>query len=349
MEKIRFAVVGAGHIGRRHAEMVARNTEAELVSMCDVRDKSEREITFDVPFYSNIEELLTQGPECDVVCICSPNGVHAEQALYALSLHKHVVIEKPMALTKVDCEKVIFSALDVHKQVFCVMQNRYSPPSIWIKDMIDKKILGDIYMVNINCFWNRDDRYYARSEWKGSLQMDGGTLFTQFSHFVDMMYWLFGDIQNIMSRFKNFTHATNTEFEDSGVVTFEFNSGGIGTINFSTCVQHANYESSMTIIAQNGTVKLGGQYMNEVQFCDIKNYTMPELPQCNPANDYGEYKGSAANHQLIIQNVVDTLLGRTKITTNAMEGLKVIEMIERIYQSSPRHLRPGVKSRHTTN
>ncbi len=348
MQKIRFAVVGGGHIGKRHAEMIIRNEEADLVSMCDIRSKSDCGIDEDIPFYSTIEEMLAQGPECDAVCICSPNGMHAAQALYALSLQKHVIIEKPMALTKVDCEKVIFSALNVHRQVFCVMQNRYSPPSKWIKEIIDHKTLGEIYMVNINCFWNRDDRYYAQSAWKGSLEMDGGTLFTQFSHFVDMMYWLFGDIQNITSRFRNFTHANNTEFEDSGVVSFDFNDGGIGTINFSTSVQHTNYESSMTIIAQNGTVKLGGQYMNEVHYCDIKNYEMPDLPASNPANDYGAYKGSAANHQHIIQNVVDTLLGRTKITTNAMEGLKVIEMIERMYQSSPRNLRHVMKDQHTT-
>lgn len=342
MNKIRFSVIGAGHIGKRHAEMVMRHPQAELVAMCDVLDQNNCGVSEQIPFFSSAEEMLDKGPECDVVCVCSPNGLHAQQSLLALSHQKHVVIEKPMALTKADCEKVIFSALNAHRQIFCVMQNRYSPPSMWIKELIGKKILGEIYMVNINCYWNRDERYYKKSNWKGSLEMDGGTLFTQFSHFIDMMYWLFGDIKNIHARFRDFNHQTNTDFEDSGVVNFDFENGGIGTINFSTSIQHVNFESSLTIIGEKGTVKLGGQYMNEVQYCDIKDYTMPELSASNPANDYGEYKGSAANHGYIIENVVDTLLGRTSITTNALEGLKVVDIIERIYAAAPR----TIKSNH---
>jgi UDP-N-acetyl-2-amino-2-deoxyglucuronate dehydrogenase len=339
MNKIRFSVIGAGHIGKRHAEMVVRHPEAELVAMCDIREKDACGVSYDVPFFSSVEDMLTNGPECDVVCVCSPNGLHSEHSLHALQNQKHIVVEKPMALNKADCEKVIFSALNVHRQVFCVMQNRYSPPSIWVKNLIDQKTLGEIYMVNINCYWNRDQRYYGKSNWKGSLDMDGGTLFTQFSHFIDIMYWLFGDIKNIQARFSDFNHQLNTDFEDSGVVSFDFINGGIGTINFSTAVHHVNFESSLTIVAEKGTIKLGGQYMNEVSYCQIENYEMPELPASNPANDYGEYKGSAANHVYIIQNVVDTLMGRTNITTNALEGLKVVDIIERIYNSAPRNIK----------
>ncbi len=335
MSKIRFAVIGAGHIGKRHAEMVIRNSESELVAMCDVRSKEECGVTYDVPFFQDPERML-QEAECDVVCVCTPNGLHAEHGLLALKHAKHLVIEKPMALHKMDCEKMLYQALNAHRQVFCVMQNRYSPPSVWIKDLLDKKILGDIYMVKVDCFWNRDGRYYKKNYWKGSMDMDGGTLFTQFSHFIDIMYWLFGDIANIQSRFRDFNHQDNTEFEDSGIVSFDFLEGGIGSINFSTAVYDVNYESSLTIVAQNGTVKLGGQYMNEVSYCRIKDYEMPVLPEGNPANDYGAYKGSAANHVFIVQNVVDTLKGRTNITTNAMEGMKVVDIIERIYQSAPR-------------
>jgi predicted dehydrogenase len=153
------------------------------------------------------------------------------------------------------------------------------------------------------------------------------------------MYWLFGDIQNIHSRFADFNHAASTQFEDSGLVSFEFCNGGLGTLNFTTAVWDTNFESSLTIIAENGTVKLGGQYMNEVEYCHIKKYVMPELPPSNPANDYGAYKGSAANHGYVIQNTIDTLKGRTNITTNALEGLKVVDIIERIYQSAQRPLK----------
>jgi predicted dehydrogenase len=332
-DKIRFAVIGSGHIGKRHAEMIRREEEAELVALVDIRTQKECEAEhFDVPFFSSVEELISSGVEFDVANICTPNGLHAEQSLKALEAQKHVVCEKPMGLSKDNCEKVIFKSLQMSKHVFCVMQNRYSPPSAWIKSVIDEGLLGDIFMVQLNCYWNRDDRYYKKGGWKGTSDLDGGTLFTQFSHFIDIMYWLFGDIDNIQGKFADFTHKESTDFEDSGLVSFDFVNGGMGCLNYSTSVANQNLESSMTIVGQNGSVKIGGQYMNEVEICNIKDYEMPELPEANPANDYGPYKGSAANHNFVIRNVIDTLKGRTTATTNALEGLKVVEIIERIYK-----------------
>ncbi len=332
-EKIKFAVLGCGHIGKRHAEMVMRNDEAELVGLCDVKNKSELGLeNFDVPFFNSIEELLNSGLEIDVINVCTPNGLHSHQSSLALDKGYHVVVEKPMGLSKAKCEDVIFKALRSNKSVFCVMQNRYSPPSEWIKDVVENKILGDILMVQLNCYWNRDERYYKPGGWKGTTDLDGGTLFTQFSHFIDIMYWLFGDIKNIQGKFADFTHKENTAFEDSGFVSFDFVDGGMGCLNYSTSVWNQNLESSMTIVGSKGSVKIGGQYMNEVEYCHIENYEMPELKASNPPNDYGPYKGSAANHHYIIENVVDTLKGRTTATTNALEGLKVVDIIERIYE-----------------
>lgn len=330
--KIRFAVIGSGHIGKRHAEMVMRNDESELVAMCDIMPEDDANTSaFKVPYFSSVDGLLNSGIDYDVAAICTPNGLHADHAIKALEMRKHVVIEKPMALSKTDCEKIIFKALQVHKIVFCVMQNRYSPPSIWLKDVIERNLLGRIFMVQLNCYWNRDDRYYKKGGWKGTTNLDGGTLFTQFSHWIDLVYWLFGDITDIQAKFDDFNHQHSTAFEDSGLVSFRFVNGGMGCINYSTSVWDKNLESSITIVGENGSIKVGGQYMNDVEYCHIKDYTMPELPPSSPANDYGAYKGSAANHHFIIQNVVDTLKGRTQITTNALEGLKVVEIIERIY------------------
>ena len=333
MSKIKFAVIGAGHIGKRHAEMIRREEEAELVAMVDVRSKEECGAQdFDVPFFSSVEELLNSGIEFDVANVCTPNGFHALQSLQVLESKRHVVCEKPMALSKKDCEDVIFKSLQVSKHVFCVMQNRYSPPSVWIKKLIEEKMLGDIFIVQLNCYWNRDERYYKPGGWKGKQDLDGGTLFTQFSHFIDIMYWLFGDIKNIQGKFADFTHKDSTDFEDSGIVNFDFINGGIGCINYSTSVATQNLESSITIVGSKGSVKIGGQYMNEVEVCNIDGYTMPELAPTNPGNDYGAYKGSAANHNYVIQNVIDTLKGRNSATTNALEGLKVVDIIERIYE-----------------
>lgn len=331
--KIKFAVVGCGHIGKRHATMIERNDESELVGLVDVSDKGNLGIDgFSVPFFSSIDDMLAAKLNADVICICTPNGLHSEQAKKSLEAGYHVVCEKPMGLSKDNCESVIYTALQNSKQVFCVMQNRYSPPSEWIKKVVSEKLLGEIHMVQLNCYWNRDDRYYKKGGWKGTADLDGGTLFTQFSHFIDIMYWLFGDIRNIQGRFADFSHENSTDFEDSGFVSFDFVQGGMGSLNYSTAVWNQNLESSMTIIGSKGSVKIGGQYMNEIEVCEIENYEMPELPPSNPANDYGTYKGSAANHHYIIENVIDSLKKRTTPTTNALEGLKVVEIIERIYE-----------------
>jgi predicted dehydrogenase len=329
---VRFAVCGFGHIGQRHAAMLARNIESQLVAVIDTDPAQEAAAqAYGVPFFATLEAFLAQGPATDVVTIASPNNCHASQALQAIEAGHHVVVEKPMGLSKAACEAVIFKALQAQKLVFCVMQNRYSPPAVWLKEVVSSGMLGKLFMVQVNCYWNRDHRYYKPGGWKGKLETDGGTLFTQFSHFVDMVYWLFGDITNIQARFYDFNHATLTDFEDSGQVFFDFAQGGSGSLNYSTSVFDSNLESSLTIIAEHGSIKVGGQYMNEVQHCHIKNYTMPTLAEASPANDYGHYKGSAANHHFVIENVVDTLKGRTVATTNALEGMKVVEMIERIY------------------
>jgi UDP-N-acetyl-2-amino-2-deoxyglucuronate dehydrogenase len=333
-QRIKFAVIGCGHIGKRHAEMISRNPESELVGLVDIKDKAALKLDqFDVPFYSSLDDLLQSGTGVDVINIATPNGYHAEHALQALEAGKHVVVEKPMALRKGDAEKLIFKALNVHRHVFAVMQNRYSPPSVWIREMVDSGRLGKIFLVQLNCYWNRDERYYKQDSWHGKKSLDGGTLFTQFSHFIDIMYWLFGDIDQINARLYDFNHKQLTEFEDSGVVTFNFLNGGTGCLNFSTSVWDKNLESSMTIIAENGSIKIGGQYMDKVEYCHVKDYTLPELAPTNPGNDYGAYKGSAQNHHYVIENVIDVLKGRSSITTNALEGLKVVEIIERIYNS----------------
>ena len=332
---VKFAVIGCGHIGKRHATMISRNKNTELHALIDIKPIKELDIDqFDIPFFNSLEDFFKSTIEVDVITIATPNGLHAPQALQCLEKGFHVVVEKPLALSKADAEAVIFKALNVSKHVFAVMQNRYSPPSVWIKEIIDKNILGKIYSVHINSFWNRDERYYTGKNWHGDKELDGGTLFTQFSHFIDIMYWLFGDISNIHAVIKDFKHQKLTDFEDAGVINFEFVNGGIGNYNFSTAVYNQNMESSMTIIAENGTVKIGGQYMNEVEYCHVKNYEMPELIPTNPGNDYGAYKGSAQNHHFVIQNVVDVLQGNKSITTNALEGMKIVDIIERIYQSA---------------
>lgn len=347
--KIRFAVIGCGHIGKRHAQMIRQNAESELVALVDVKEKDLLALEdFNCSFFNSLDELLSSDviDSIDVINIATPNGCHAQHALKCLDAKKHVVIEKPIALTKFDAESLIYKALNVHKHVFAVMQNRYSPPSQWLKDVVNSGVLGKVFMVQLNCYWNRDDRYYIKGGWHGTKNLDGGTLFTQFSHFIDIMYWIFGDITNIYSRFNDHNHQNLTDFEDSGHIVFDFINEGSGCINFSTSIWDKNLESSITVIGEKGSLKIGGQYMDKVEVCHIKDYVMPELAPTNPGNDYGAYKGSAANHHYIIENVVDVLKGRAAITTNALEGLKVVEIIEKIYSSQKKSI-PAKKMNET--
>jgi len=335
MGKITFGVVGFGHIGKKHALMVSGNEESELKAVVDTdpeKVKQAKEFYPTIQVFDTIDELIEADLDLDVVNICTPNGLHAAQSIKMLESRSHVVIEKPMGLTRQECEEVIFKSLQVSRHVFCVKQNRYSPSSKWLKSLVVENKLGNINMVQLSCYWNRDERYYKAGGWKGTHALDGGVLFTQFSHFIDIMYWLFGDIQNIIASSTNFGHQTSTEFDDSGLVQFEFVNGGFGSINYSTAIWDKNFESSIVVIGEKGTVKVSGQYMDKVEYCHIENYTMPELPPSNPPNDYGDYKGSAANHHFVIENVVDVLTGKSQISTNALEGMKVVEMIERIHR-----------------
>ncbi len=331
MKKIKFSVVGYGHIGKRHVEIINQINNCVVEAIADIKDKELLQPPNNIPFYNSLEDLLKI--DVDVVCIATPNGLHTSQAIAVLESGKHVVIEKPLALTKNDADKIITASQNFSKKVFAVMQNRYSPPAKWIKNIVTSGTLGRIFSVTVNCYWNRDERYYLKNHWHGTKNMDGGILFTQFSHFIDMIYWLFGDIKNIQSRFHNFNHAHLTQIEDSGNIQFEFINGGYGALNYSTSVWDKNFESSMTIIAENGSVKIGGQYMNKVEYCEIKNYIMPALETTNAGNDYGTYKGSAQNHHFVFQNVVDVLLKNEPIATTAQQGMKVVEIIEQIYYS----------------
>ena len=259
-----------------------------------------------------------------------PNALHARQAIDCLNAGAHVVLEKPIALSTADCKQILTTATANDKHVFCVMQNRYSAPMQWLRQLMQDNVLGKVYMVDVHCYWNRDKRYYTGNTWHGT-DVDGGTLFTQFSHYIDLLYWLFGDVQNIQARFANYNHKGMIEFEDTGTVQFDFTNGGHGSLSYSTAVWDKNMESTLVVVAENGTVKIGGQYMDKVEYCHISNYELKENISKQTIS-IADYTGAKANHYFVMQNVVDVLNDSAKnITTNADEGTKVVEIIERIY------------------
>ena len=338
MRDLKFSVIGFGRIGQRHAKIINEFKGTNLISVVDVDPAAfESMISLDLAViaYQSIDEFLEKdNGRSDVVNIATPNGFHTRYAIRCLEAGYHVVIEKPMGLSVDECEAVLHAELKTGKQVFVVKQNRYSPPSEWLKKIISESIIGDVLMVQTNCYWNRDRRYYEPSDWKGTREQDGGALFTQFSHFVDIMYWVFGDIMNPKAVVKNFTHSELNDFDDSGFAQFEFMNGGIGSINYSTSCWDKNMESSITVVGTKGSLKIGGQYMNEIEYCHIDGYEKPVLPPTNPPNDYGPYKGSAANHHYIIENVYNTLIKGEKPTATSLDGLKVVGIIEKIYRAA---------------
>lgn len=326
---IGFGVLGLGHIGQKHCLHISENSNAQLIATADII----HELSYkNAPNLKTIESLCAID-EIDIINICTPNGLHAQHAVQALNAQKHVVIEKPIALSAAECVQIQQAADENQKHVFCVMQNRFSPPSLWLKSIIENQLLGEIYSIQIQCFWNRDHRYYVPNHWHGNLKLDGGPLFTQFSHFIDLLYWIFGEIEIKNADFKNFNHQHNTQFEDSGLVHFQLpNKNTWGSFHYSTSVFDKNFESSISIIGENGTVKLGGQYMNEISYCHIKDYQLPNIESSNPPNNYGNYFGSAANHPYVIQNVIDTLNHLANPHTSLFEGSAVVKIIENIYQ-----------------
>jgi UDP-N-acetyl-2-amino-2-deoxyglucuronate dehydrogenase len=332
MKKLKIIIIGCGRIGNRHAKHI--KTYCELVAVCDViKEKADslgKEYNTSV-FYS-IEKLLNSNIECDVVAICTPNGLHAKHSIMSLDKGFNVLCEKPLGINVSECGEMLKAAEHNNRRLFAIKQNRFNPPVEAVKTAIDSGKLGKILSVQLSCFWNRNEDYYKDS-WKGTKNLDGGTLYTQFSHFVDLLYWMIGDVKNTYGFSRNSMHQEMIEFEDSGVVALEFYNGAIGTINYTVNSYGKNMEGSLTIFGEKGTVKIGGQYLNELEYQNIDRYEIKDLPKGNTANNYGNYKGSMSNHDKVYQNLVNVMQSGDSISANAFEGLKTVEIIDKIYSS----------------
>ena len=336
-QPIRYAIVGCGRIARRHVKAIADT--GRLVAVCDVDAAKAKDFgtEADAHVYHSLDTMLTAESDVDVVSVCTPNGLHAEHSIAALRSGKHVLCEKPMALSAGDAGRMIQEAERANRRLFVVKQNRFNPPVAAVKRVIDEGRLGKILSVQLNCFWNRNADYYQES-WKGTLELDGGCLFTQFSHFIDLLYWMVGDVAAVQSFTRNFQHQDVTEFEDAGVVVLEFTCGALGSINFTTNACTKNMEGSLTIFGSQGTVKIGGQYLNELEYEDIRDYQIGEIASGNPPNQYGHYVGSMSNHEQVYANVAQVLTRDGVIATNGFEGLKTVEIIEKIYHAAQQNM-----------
>jgi predicted dehydrogenase len=325
-----FALVGCGRIAPRHAENIVRI--GKLAAVCDITPVQADSFAkrYEARPYYNLDDLLAQESGVEVVSICTPNGYHAEQAIKTLRSGKHVLCEKPMCLTSAAAWQMLDTEKFSGKRLFVVKSTRYNPYIQQVKQLLDEGKLGKVYSFQLHCFWNRPAAYYTG--WRGKAFPDGGTLFTQFSHYVDALIWLLGDIEMVHGFSKNTAHQGSIEFEDTGAAALQLSSGAIGTLNWSVNTYEKNFEIGLTLIAEKGTFSLGGPYLNELKYACMESTVNP-IAEGNKANEYGFYAGSMSNHNDVYDNLLKALNGDSDNFTNAMDGLKTVEAIEQIYKA----------------
>ncbi|MBL7703790.1 MAG: Gfo/Idh/MocA family oxidoreductase [Ferruginibacter sp.] len=326
---LNFAIIGCGRIAKRHAEQMIKH--GNLAAVCDIIPAKANELAlqYNAKACYSIDELL-ETEDLDLLAVCTPNGLHASHSIKALETNVNVLCEKPLCISVEDGKRMIKAAEKAGKKLLVVKQNRYNPPVAFLKELIESRKLGKVYSFQINCFWNRPEAYYT--DWKGSKDLDGGTLFTQFSHFIDLLYWLLGDVALVKAVSKNFAHQF-IEFEDTGIVAMEMKNGAIGSLNYTVNSFEKNMEGSFSVFAEKGTVKIGGQYLNELEYCQVAGIKKPDLPTGNPANGYGFYQGSMSNHDKVYENLVLALADEKHAFASAEDGLKTVEIIRKIYNS----------------
>lgn len=324
-----FALIGCGRIAARHAENIVKH--GKLVAVCDV--VSERADAFAQKYgataYYSLDDLLQVEKGLDLISVCTPNGYHAEHCIKSLQAGINVLCEKPMCITSAAAWQLIETEKFCRKKLFVVKSTRFNPLVKQLKKIIDDGDLGKLYSFQLNCFWNRPTEYYT--DWRGKLFPDGGTLYTQFSHYIDALLWLLGDMETVQGAAANLAHSGVIEFEDTGVVAVSMKNGMLGGINWSVNAYQKNSEISLTILAEKGTISLGGVYLNEIRYQQLEKPLV--LPQQTPsANDYGFYNGSMSNHTEVYQQLIQALTNNQQFV-NSYDGLKTVEVIEKIYKA----------------
>ena len=331
-DKIRFCVVGCGNIGKRHIAVIDAEERAEVVAICEIDQERLENLSGLYKIeqtFSDFNQML-ENVSANVISICTPHGLHAEMSIQASKAGFHVMVEKPMALTISDCKEMIKTAEDCGTKLFVVKQNRYNTPIALTKEAIDKGKLGKVTMVICNVLWNRHADYYIQSDWRGKKDLEGGALYTQVSHFIDLLIWWFGNITESKTLIDTLQH--DIETEDCGVAALKFETGVLGSLNWTTTVYNINYEGSITIIGEKGTIKIGGKYLNKIDFWDVQSYPLPEdISFEDKPNQYGKYQGSSSNHDKVVQDITAKLLNERINVVEGDEGIKSIEAIELIY------------------
>jgi UDP-N-acetyl-2-amino-2-deoxyglucuronate dehydrogenase len=327
----RVALVGCGRISKNHFDALRRVDGLSLSAVCDIapdraRSAGEQE---GVPYFTTYDEFL-QRADCDVVSICTPSGLHAAQGELAARAAKHVITEKPMAITLGQADDLVKACDDAGVFLFVVKQNRLNPPVQLLRRAIDKGRFGRIFLANTTVRWQRPQDYYDAAPWRGTWEFDGGAIMNQASHYVDLIQWLVGPVESVMA--KTATQARRIEAEDSGVALLKFRSGALGVVEVNVLTYPRNLEGSITILGEKGSVKIGGTAVNRVEHWLFADYDdddkLVEGASTSPPNVYG------FGHEGYYRNVLAVLRGEAQPQTDGRAGRKSLELILGIYESA---------------
>lgn len=327
----RIALVGCGRISKNHFDAIEKSEGMQLVAVADINPERASEVGthYGVPSFPSLEEMLA-GVECDIVAITTPSGLHAEQGIIAARAGKHVLCEKPMAISLESADALIKACDDAGVNLFVVKQNRLNPPIQLLKRAVQKGRFGRIHTANCTVHWSRPQEYYDQAPWRGTWALDGGAFMNQASHYVDLIQWLVGPVDSVVA--KTATQARRIEAEDSGAAVLQFKSGAIGILDVTMLTYPRNLEGSITILGDKGSAKIGGTAVNKVEHWLFADYDdddkLIEASATNPPSVYG------FGHIGYYRNVVDVLRGEALPDTNGAEGRKSLALILAIYESS---------------
>ncbi len=330
-DAIRVALLGCGRISRNHLEAIAVIPELRLVSVADVDIARAREVgaAHGVPAFASLDEMCA-AVASDLVAICTPSGLHPQHGIAAAHAGRHVLTEKPMAISLTGADALVEACDAAGVQLFVVKQNRLNPPIQLLKRALDKGRFGRIFMANVTVRWTRPQEYYDQESWRGTWEFDGGALMNQASHYVDLLQWLVGPVESVMAR--TATQARRIEAEDSGVAIFRFRSGALGVLEVNVLTYPRNLEGSITILGEHGSVKIGGTAVNRVEHWQFAEYDdddkLVDAANTNPPSVYG------FGHEGYYRNVVSSLRGGARPDTDGRAGRKSLELILGIYESA---------------
>jgi len=328
---LRVALVGCGRISRNHLEAIDRIDGLALSAVCDIDESRAREAgeRHGVPWFRSYDEMLAEAP-CDVVTIATPSGLHPQHGIAAARAGKHVISEKPIAISLEGADALVHACDVAGVNLFVVKQNRLNAPIQLLKRAIDRGRFGRIYMANCTVRWTRPQEYYDQAPWRGTWEFDGGAFMNQASHYVDLIQWLVGPVESVIA--KTATMARRIEAEDSGVAVLKFRSGALGTIEVTMLTYPKNLEGSITILGETGTVKIGGTAVNKVEHWtfadDDDDDKLVDAVSTSPPNIYG------FGHEAYYRNVLGVLRGGAMPETDGRAGRKSLELILGIYESA---------------